>query len=106
MVTVLLKLTLSADMFVYMIYEKKVRYNKELVSLEQSWHDCGSLKEKNHPPCVALFREVCHCGGRLSGLICSSYAQCQGLLLPADQEMELTAPFPFWYLPACCHVPP
>lgn len=46
MVTVLLKLTLSADMFVYMIYEKNVHCNKELVNLKQSWHYSGGLKEK------------------------------------------------------------
>ena len=28
------------------------------------------------------------------------------LLLPADQDVELSAPSPAPCLPACCHVPP
>ena len=54
---------------------------------------------------VALLEEVWHCGGRLRDLL---YAQAMPsvahslLLLPVDQDVELSAPLALC-VPACCH---
>ena len=55
---------------------------------------------------MTLLEEVCHCGGGLWGLICSSCAQCGTIsfLLPVDQNVELSAPSPAPCLPVQCHV--
>jgi hypothetical protein len=40
---------------------------------------------------MALLEEVCHCVGRqvLGSCTCAGYAQCDSLLLPKDQNVEL-----------------
>jgi hypothetical protein len=58
---------------------------------------------------VVLLKELCHCGGRVFGVL---YAQGMVildhslLLLPADQDVELsaTSPLPYWpvYCQASC----
>ena len=58
---------------------------------------------------VAL-EEVCHCGGGIWGLLCSTYAQCEipmftvYFLLSVDQEIELAASSLVPCLPTHCHV--
>ena len=71
-------------------------------------HSCGDFNRNGHHRLmclnawpkgeallagVALLEEVCHCGVWLSGLLCSSYAQCgtRSLMLPEDPEVELSA---------------
>jgi hypothetical protein len=54
---------------------------------------------------VALLEEVCHCGMGFE----VSYAQAilsvvySLLLLPSDQDVDLSAPSPAPCLPTCCH---
>lgn len=49
---------------------------------------------------VSLWRQV------LRSHICSSHAQWDSLsLLPADEDIELSVPFPAPCLPTCCHAP-
>jgi hypothetical protein len=55
---------------------------------------------------VALLEKACHCRERgcevLSAQAMSS-VECILLLLPADQDVELSAPSPAPSLPTCCH---
>ena len=55
---------------------------------------------------VALFEEVCHCGGGLWGLICSSHTQCgtQSPYTACRSRCRTLAPSPAPCLPALCHV--
>jgi len=56
---------------------------------------------------VALLEEVCHGGSRLWGLLCSSYINEEHslLLLPVDQDVELTVPSPAPCLPNAASLP-
>jgi hypothetical protein len=94
--------------------DTRERVNSELLSIQPN---CGGLNRTGlRDSCVWILGHstIKRCGllagslslwGGLQGLLCSSYAQCgsQSLLLPDDQDAELSAPFTASCLPACCH---
>ena len=64
------------------------------------WHCLGGSGDTD------LLEKACHCRERGCEVLYAqamSSVECILLLLPADQDVELSAPSPAPSLPTCCH---